>query len=100
MKPITINLLIKRLRVVRSQMCLKDREAMLHLINELENLERAKAEIEMQHEVIGERWICARCRKEQTTRSYPQQFYALGFLLCEPCVRQLEDVVNRWLDEE
>ena len=47
MKPITINLLIKRLRVVRSGMCINDRERMLHLINELENLERARYEIQV-----------------------------------------------------
>jgi len=41
MKQITINLLIKRLRVVRSGMCINDRERMLHLINELERLEKA-----------------------------------------------------------
>jgi hypothetical protein len=46
MKPITINLLIKRLKVVRSGMCINDRERMLHLINELENLERARYEIQ------------------------------------------------------
>ena len=46
MKPITINLLIKRLRVVRSGMCINDREHILHFINDLENLERARYEIQ------------------------------------------------------
>jgi hypothetical protein len=43
---ITINLLIKRLRVVRSGLCINDREKMLHLINELERLEKVGYEIE------------------------------------------------------
>ena len=55
-KPITLKLLISRLRVVRSGMCIKDRESMLSLINVLENLERAGYKIEE-----GLKLSCANC---------------------------------------
>ena len=55
-KDITLNLLIKRLRVVRSGMCINDRDTMLSLINGLENLERANYKIEE-----GLKLSCANC---------------------------------------
>ena len=55
-KDITLNLLIKRLRVVRSGMCINDREGMLRLINELETLERAGYKMGE-----GSKLSCANC---------------------------------------